>query len=244
MSEPLAVLAEQWLAWKNTAKPSSATLKARRADLAALAEIIVGQLGLETTQEEDRFRRWLGALDPSHLDRETIISAFATYATSHAAASIRRCRSTWTGFCQWLVVHRQVLETNPVEFVEPPKARRWRPRPISEEDLARIVQAAQRPYEKARQPWPELEQALCALFVGAGLRVSEAISVRVGDVRRSPIELTKLFVTGKGGVTRTIPLPPEIVDVLDRYLESRKERLGPFQPTDPLILRPNGKPLT
>ncbi|HEX7099865.1 MAG TPA: tyrosine-type recombinase/integrase [Acidimicrobiia bacterium] len=244
MPESLATLAEQWLAWKNTAKPSPATLKARRADLAALAEIMVGQLGLETNPDEDQFRRWLGVLRPSHLDRQTVISAFATYATDHAAASIRRCRSTWTGFCQWLVVHRQLLETNPVEFVEPPKARRWRPRPISEEDLARIVQAAQRPYEKARQPWPELEQALCALFVGAGLRVSEAISVRVGDVRRSPTEHTKLFVTGKGGVTRTIPLPPEIVDVLDRYLESRKERLGTFRPTDPLIVRPNGKPLT
>ncbi|HLU53796.1 MAG TPA: tyrosine-type recombinase/integrase [Acidimicrobiia bacterium] len=244
MSVSLATLAEQWLAWKNTAKPSPATLKARRADLAALGEIIVRQLGLEVPPDEDQFQRWLGALRPSHLDRDTIISAFATYATDHAPSSIRRCRSTWTGFCQWLVVHRQLLDTNPVEFVEPPKARRWRPRPISEEDLARIVLAAQTPYERARDPWPELEQALCALFVGAGLRVSESITVRVGDVRRSPTEHTKLFVTGKGGVTRTIPLPPEIVDVLDGYLESRKERLGPFKPTDPLIVRPNGKPLT
>src|SRR5690606_27237762 len=181
MSVSLATLAEQWLAWKNTAKPSPATLKARRADLAALGEIIVRQLGLEVPPDEDQFQRWLGALRPSHLDRDTIISAFATYATDHAPSSIRRCRSTWTGFCQWLVVHRQLLDTNPVEFVEPPKARRWRPRPISEEDLARIVLAAQTPYERARDPWPELEQALCALFVGAGLRVSESITVRVGD---------------------------------------------------------------
>lgn len=244
MSESLATLAQQWLAWKNTAKPSPATLKARRADLATLGEIIARQLGLEPAPADDPFERWLSVLQPAHLGRDAMISAFATYATDHAAASIRRCRSTWTGFCQWLVVHRQLLETNPVEFVEPPKARKWRPRPISEEDLARIVQAAQRPYEKARNPWPELEQALCALFVGAGVRVSEAISVRVGDVRRSPTEHTKLFVTGKGGVTRTVPLPPEIVDVLDRYLESRKERVGPYKPTDPLIVRPNGQPLT
>ncbi|MFP3913336.1 MAG: tyrosine-type recombinase/integrase [Actinomycetota bacterium] len=245
MSESLADLAERWLAWKNTAKPSPATMRARRADLAVLGEILAGQSGMPPDEEaHDPLHRWLGPLTPSALEVDLVMSAFASYATDHAPASIRRCRSTWSGFCHWLVVQRHILDSNPVEFVDPPKAPRWRPKPLSEEDLGRVVQAAQAPAPRARRPWAELEQVLCALFVGAGLRVSEVINVRVGDVRRSHSEHAKLSVTGKGGVTRTVPLPPEVVAVIDRYLESRRERLGTFQPTDRLVVRPRGGVLT
>ena len=245
MTENLAQLAERWLSWKNTSKPSPATMRARRADLAVLGQILAEKANrLPDPDQPDPMVRWLEILAPSDLSPDAVTEAFAVYAADHAPASIRRCRSTWSGFCHWMVVQRQVLDRNPVEFVEPPKAQRWRPKPLSEEDLGRVVSAAQTPSERARHPWAELEQVLCALFVGAGLRVSEVIGVRVGDVRRSATEHAKLSVTGKGGVTRTIPLPPEVVEVIDRYLESRKERIGPFQPTDRLVVRPRGEPLT
>lgn len=245
MSESLADLAERWLAWKNTAKPSPSTMRARRADLAVLGEILARGAGVTSDEDQtDPLTRWLAPLTPTHLEPDPVMSAFAEYAIDHAPASIRRCRSTWSGFCHWLVVQRQVLDVNPVEFVEPPKAPHWRPKPLSEEDLARVIMAAQEPSARARRPWAELEQVLCALFVGAGLRVSEVISTRVGDVRRSRTEHAKLSVTGKGGVTRTVPLPPEVVEIIDRYLEARKERIGPFQPTDRLVVRPRGGPLT
>lgn len=184
-------------------------------------------------------------LQAGDLSREAITAAFARYATDHAPTSIRRCRSTWSGFCKWLVVYRHAIEANPLDFVEPPSAKRWRPKPISETDLGRVIRAAQSPSPRARNPWPELEQALCALFVGAGVRVSEAMSLRVGDVRRSPTEMTKLHVAGKGGVSRTVPLPPESVGFIDTYLASRRERLGkPIEPRDRLLVRLDGRPLT
>lgn len=244
MSQSVAALAERWLAWKNTAKPAPATLRARRADLAVLGELLCEQAGRAPADSPDPFDRHLGQLRPSDLSADNVAGAFARYATDHAPASIRRCRSTWSGFCGWLVVHLGVLDVNPIDFVEPPKARRWRPKPISEDDLTRIVNAAQTPSDRARQPWAELEQALCALFVGAGLRVSEAIAIRVGDIHRSPTEIDKLTVTGKGGVIRTVPVPPEVTRIVDAYLESRKRLFGPFQPTDRLMVRRNGSPLS
>jgi site-specific recombinase XerD len=245
MRQSLAELAERWLAWKNTAKPSPATYRARRADLATLGEILAGNQGAAPADGDgDPLTTWLEPLSVDDLSPEAVADAFAVYAAGHAPASIRRCRSTWSGFCAWLVVHRRLLDANPVEFIPPPKAPRWQPKPLSEDDLARVVAAAQSPSPRARRPWPELERALCALFVGAGLRVSEAISVRVGDIRRSPTEHTKLSVAGKGGSTRTIPLPPEVVAVLDRYLDSRRQLVGPYSPTDRLLVRLQGSPLT
>ena len=255
-SDSLADLAERWLAWKNTAKPSPSTLRARRADLGVLGSILGGGSGTGDDHDggddrddrpdgEDLMRRALRPLTAADLTPAAMADAFAVYARDHAPASIRRCRSTWSGFCRWLMVNESIIDVDPVQFVEPPKAQRWRPKPISEDDLVRIVRAAQTPSERSRRPWPELEQVLCALFVGAGLRVSEAMGLRVGDVHRSASgEMTKLSVAGKGGVTRTVPVPPEVVTVIDRYLESRRERLGPFHPTDRLVVKPGGTPLT
>ena len=151
----LAILAGEWLDWKNTSKPSAATLRARRADLVAIAELLDRDLRDISAREEpvDGLERSLGDLEPSDLSREAVTSAFARYARTHAASSIRRCRSTWSGFCRWLVVHREVLAANPVDFVEPPSAKRWRPKPISDDDLARIVHAAQQPAAGRGPSW-------------------------------------------------------------------------------------------
>ena len=242
----LLTLARDWLDWKNTSKPSPSTLRARTADLTVIARLLTERLQRPVDEDRvDPFERFLGVLGPADLNRDTMTGAFARYARDHAPTSIRRCRSTWSGFCKWLVVYRSAIESNPLDFVEPPSAKRWRPKPISETDLERVIRAAQSPSPRARNPWPELERALCALFVGAGVRVSEAMSLRVGDVRRSPSEMTKLHVTGKGGVSRTIPLPPESVSFIDSYLASRTDRLGkPPEPRERLLVRFDGRPLT
>ncbi len=242
----LHALALDWLDWKNTSKPSEATLRARKADLAVIGEILCRRLSRpDAPESDDPFERFLIPLHASDLTRDEVTGAFAAYARTHAPSSIRRCRSTWSGFCRWMVVYRSAIEMNPLDFVEPPPAKRWRPKPISEADLGRIIRAAQTPAETARRPWPQLEQAICALFVGAGVRVSEVISLRVGDVHRSHTEMDKLHVTGKGGVTRTIPLPPETVAFLDSYIQSRTERFQKAPSvTDRLFVKTDNRPLS
>jgi integrase/recombinase XerC len=90
---------------------------------------------------------------------------------------------------------------------------------ISEEELARVIGAAQNPSPTARHPWPELERALCALLITAGLRLSELLALRVGDIgRRAGHEHAQVSVAGKGRHERTVPLPPETVKGLDAYL--------------------------
>lgn len=170
-------------------------------------------------------------------------SAFATYAAGHSPASIRRVLSTWRGFCRWLV-QRELLGANPTERVEGPAARPWRPKALAEEDLARLVGAAQTPSPTARQPWAELEAALCALFCAGGVRVGELLALKVGDLHRSPTELARLHVEGKGGRRRTIPLPPEAVAAIDAYGRSRAHVCGRFGPTDTMFVRSDGRELT
>lgn len=187
----------------------------------------------------------LSALTPDDLTVETLREAFADYADSHSPASIRRALSTWRNFCKWLWADQQLLQENPVDRLEGPRATPWRPKPLSEEDLGRVIAASTVPSPTARRPWPELEHALCAFLVTTGVRVSELISISVGDIQRSPSEHARAMVSGKGSRGRTVLVPPEAVNSLDEYLRSREARMGKAPlPQDPLFVRVDGSPLS
>jgi site-specific recombinase XerD len=72
------------------------------------------------------------------------------------------------------------------------------------------------------------DRALLALLYGTGIRATECASLRCGQV-----DLTRLTVTvrGKGGYERTIPLNPQLAQVLQAYERAR----GLALPTTPFF---------
>ena len=60
----------------------------------------------------------------------------------------------------------------------------------------------------------EEEELMVLLIYGLGLRISEAVNIRVDDIKREWIE-----VTGKGDKRRNIPLLPNIKEKLDTFLK-------------------------
>ena len=53
--DSLLPLTEKWLRWKNTAKPSPRTLRARRVDLAVIAALIADSLGRSAGPSDSSF---------------------------------------------------------------------------------------------------------------------------------------------------------------------------------------------
>lgn len=98
----------QWfsafLADRAVRKPSPHTAKAYRQDFAAIAELIAG----------DRAR--IGEVTPAAITKEAIGAAFAAYADTHEAASIRRCWSTWNTLCAFLYTD-ELIQANPMPLV-------------------------------------------------------------------------------------------------------------------------------
>ncbi len=72
------------------------------------------------------------------------------------------------------------------------------------------------------------DRAMLALLYGTGIRASECASLRQGQVDLVQLTIT---VKGKGGHERTIPLNPQLADVLRIYVEAR----GPALPTAPFF---------
>jgi site-specific recombinase XerD len=196
--------AEEWLARGRTQKLSQATETARRQDLVAIVGCLAERLDRPAAAGElDRFAGELGRLEVGDLAGNELLDALADYAGTHAPRSVRRLLSTWRGFGRHLVAGGWI-SANPLDGIEGPKRPEWLPKALEYAELERLAAAAGSSDPRARDPWPERDSALFAVFAGAGVRIAEAISMTVGSVEaadRSP----RLRVLGKGNKPRGHP---------------------------------------
>jgi site-specific recombinase XerD len=73
----------------------------------------------------------------------------------------------------------------------------------------------------------------------AGLRISEALSLREADVEAGPKTASVRVLHGKGDKARTAYIDHDAVEYLDRWIEARRELELP--PTSPLFCTLAGK---
>ena len=122
--------------------------------------------------------------------------------------------------------------------IRAPKAARRLPRPLSATD-ARAVTTAPREGE-ARAPWVlARDAAVLALCYGAGLRISEALSIRRADAPIGAAEA--ITVVGKGKKSRSAPVIAPVRKAIEDYLA-----LCPYalKPEGPLFVGAKGGPLS
>jgi integrase/recombinase XerC len=100
--------------------------------------------------------------------------------------------------------------------VRSPKLPRTLPRPLSETDAMRTIAEA----GVDEEPWVAARNAaLVTLLYGTGLRISEALSLKRGDV---PLAET-LTIVGKGNKERAVPVISAVREAIDDYA-----RICPF----------------
>ncbi len=223
-----ATAVDRFMVELRTRKPSPHTIAAYRRDLEGIATRIATELGVAAD-----------ALTIDDLDRRAVRAGFASWASDHAAASVRRAWSAWNAFFDVLVAD-EVTEANPMRAIVPPRQPRTRAKVIHREDAVAVLLAtAAETDPTGRHPWPARDLALVATFVVTGLRLSEAIGLTVGSLEGPP-GARRLVVVGKGGKPRTVPVEEPYEDVLGRYLRERAERFPTHaldHPTTPLFVR-------
>ena len=142
----------QWfsafLADRAVRKPSPHTITAYRQDFAAIAELLAGDRSL------------IAELTPDAITKEAMRAAFAAYADSHAAASIRRCCSTWNTLCAFLYTS-ELLGSNPVPLIGRPKVPKSLPKGLGAETVSGLLAAIDADSgSRRRSDWPERDAAL------------------------------------------------------------------------------------
>jgi integrase/recombinase XerC len=122
--------------------------------------------------------------------------------------------------------------------VRTPKIPKTLPKPLAVSAAVRITDADLREGE-GREPWIiARDAAVLALLYGSGLRLSEALGLKRGDIRANT---EALVVTGKGNKTRMVPTLPQVTEAINDYIAICPFRLPP---DGPLFVGERGGPLS
>jgi site-specific recombinase XerD len=130
-------------------------------------------------------------------------------ARGQAPSSIVRRAAAARSFFRHLVL-LDLRADNPAAEIDLPKRRRRLPRSLSPREIERLIEAA-----NGTTPRAFRDQALVELLYGAGLRVSEAVTL---DGGRIDLENRIVRCLGKGDKERIVPLGRQGVEALRRYL--------------------------
>jgi integrase/recombinase XerD len=144
------------------------------------------------------------------------------------------------GFYQY-ALSRGYLTNSLLPTVLPKLPQSLAPHIYSTEELRRLLAAAFT-YQKRREPLePETVQTILLLLYGAGLRVSEALSLTMADVDLRQAVLT--IHDSKFFTSRLVPVGTQLNDSLKQYA-SRRRKAGHSQSDDaPFFVKRNGQPV-
>ena len=200
MARSAQTLSREWLdALAHERRASVHTLRAYGDDLARFISFLAEHKG--RTPDE----RMLGKLVPADL------RAFITHRRNEGLGprGVQRALAAVRSFFRFLA-REGILENAAPRAVRTPRIPRTLPRPLSEIDAARtLAEAGANDIE-----WlAARDTALLTLLYGAGLRISEALGLRRGDV---PLGAT-LRVLGKGRKVRSVPLLPIVREAIELY---------------------------
>ena len=206
MARSAEILKQDWLAaLAHERRASPHTLRAYGDDVARFLVFEHGHTGKALDE------CGLAKLSPAD------IRAFITArrADGLGARGVQRALAAVRSFFRHLT-REGVLENPAARSVRTPRIPRTLPRPLSEDNAARVIaEAAEHDIE-----WiAARDTALLSLLYGCGLRISEALSLKRGD---APLGET-LTILGKGRKERSVPVLPVVREAITTY-----EKLIPF----------------
>jgi integrase/recombinase XerD len=180
------------------------TLSSYERDLEDLNGFLAARKKTALSADADDLRAYLG-----HLERQ-----------GFAATSQARRLSAMRQFYKFLYAEG-LRDSNPTTILDAPKKGRPLPKTMSEEDVTRLLEAAQR---EAAEPESDRVStlrmlALLELLYATGMRVSELVSL---PVRVLDQEGRFLIIRGKGNKERLVPLSRSAIAALKAYREVRK----------------------
>ena len=197
------------------ARRAPRTVEAYRRDLTAVGTWLGKPVGRATT---DDLERYLAELRAEGLAATTIARRVAALRSFFRHQTLLGAR-----------------DDNPAAELDLPRRTRRLPRTLSPAEAERLVEAA-----AGTQPRDLRDRALAELLYGAGLRVSEAVSLERGGV---DLENRLVRCLGKGEKERIVPIGRQATEALRRYLARGRPFLDRRHRPE-LFLNAKGGPLT
>lgn len=129
-----------------------------------------------------------------------------------------RAVSSLKTFFKYVKRHHHI-SNNEILVLRPAKFLDSLPRPLSADEAEALTREA--PLD-TQEPWVDArDQALFALLYGCGLRISEALGLRLEDIKNAERFLT---IKGKGNKERLVPLLPIVRKKVEGYMAQHPQQ--------------------
>jgi len=183
---------------------------------------------LTNVRELCAFLRMRRGQDPEvedlHLDNLRSFLA-SRHGRDHPATIVRKLAAI-RAFLEYLREGKHVTE-NVARLIRPKKAESPVPQFLSPEQATALLEAPRRclrPHSRAPPRVDVLRDiALLEIIYGAGLRVSEATGLNLGDVTTEADGLLTVFVKGKGKKDRSVPAGRKAAKAMAAYVPRRAD---------------------
>ena len=202
------------------------TIAAYRNDLNQLASFV----------EEEAAKR--GSIPPwASFDRQSMLSYLLdlrqrNYAATTVARKVAAVRSLFN-----FMVAEGIIKANPIQDVRSPKIGKSLPKPIS---ISQVRLLLEQP-SKLSTPEAKRDKAMLELLYASGMRVSELVSLNLGDV---DLENGYVRCLGKGNKERVIPIAPQAALSVAEYVKEVHPHLAHNKDEQALFLNARGDRLT
>ena len=155
--------------------------------------------------------------------------------TSRSPATVARKLAAVKGLFRFLEGQR-TISRSPTAFIESPRLWQRLPDTLSVEEVTRLLGSVQAEGLGLR------DLAMLELLYGAGLRVSELVSLDVGSCN---FDAGFIRCIGKGNKERIVPLGRQAAEAVARYVNTERPRLVAKRPeTQALFVNRRGGRLT
>jgi site-specific recombinase XerD len=183
------------------------------------------------------FCRAMGDIAIAEVEADRVLAYIA--GTGPVTWFWHRKHTVLIGFYRFAIARRYV-PTSPLPKVLPKPPQTFVPYIYSHEELRRLLEATALCSHPRGKIQAHTFRALILLLYGAGLRISEALALTLGDVNllAGVIQICE----SKFYKTRLVPLGPDLINVLTRYVTERKKEYS-TRPGAPFFISRTGSPI-
>jgi integrase/recombinase XerD len=217
---------EQFLGYLSVEKAYSGnTIAAYRNDLAQFVAYLEKQAPSKPEDWRQVHKETLVAFILHMRERE--------YTASTVARKIAAVKSLFH-----FLVAEGYLKDDPTATLDSPRLKKRLPRTLSHEDVDRLIEQP----SKYATPKGYRDRALLEMLYATGMRVTEIVTLKLGDVNMASGSVR--VTHGKGRKERIIPIHPQAVEALEEYLQKGRIHMAKSSAEQSVFLNNQGKGLT
>ena len=154
--------------------------------------------------------------------------------SGNQATTLARNIAALRGLCKFMLMEG-IIGEDPIENLLTPKGWKRIPRIIGTDEVSTLLEKPEGKKLSLR------DRAMLEIIYSSGLRASETINIKLGDIN---FEAGFITITGKGSKERVVPVNEKALATVKKYIEESRPELLKKRESRFLFLAKGGKPMT